>query len=515
MKYSYQTIEDFRGIFSGNDKAYGVYHPPKSKEGNKEQGKCYTKEGIITESIIINHLNGNTGLGIIPIEKDNKTNFVVIDIDEYVDIQILKDIVEVIYAHKMPLIPFCSKSGGLHIYCFFSKPVNSKKAIDMMKRFLGILGLKNNTEVFPKQVNIKDKIGSWINLPYFGDTRKMYDKNFNYIDILIAIDSIKKSKVALEELELFFANMVLSDAPPCLQTIYLFGKSKNRNHYLFSLACYYKAKLGEDFHESIHEANRNLKEPLSSSEVTTTIINSHTKKNYTYKCSEAPIVDFCNKKECSKRQYGVSSENISNLSFEEFKQYTTDPPYYTWAINGKELFFHTESDIIQQKKFQELCFRKLHIFPNRLKDITWNKIVNDALRNIIVVEVSEQDSISVGSTFKEFLAEFFEKRSIARNKEQLLTDRIYKDDEKKAYIFRPKNLLIFLIYQKQFREYGQSELQYKLKNLGADSIRYYISKEIGSIRAWFLPYTALEDYINDKLPEIDFSKESLYEDEEF
>src|SRR5690606_6621186 len=124
--------------------------------------------------------------------------------------------------------------------------------------------------------------------------------------------------------------------------------------------------------------------------------------------------------------------------------------HYGWKINGSELKFYSEAEIIYQTKFRELAFRELHILPFKLKDETWTKIVNNALTNLQILTPEEGSDMSPGALFIEYLTEFLTKRAMAANRDQILVDRVYVDNEKKVYVFRSKNLINFLYFQKQF-----------------------------------------------------------------
>lgn len=503
MSLSIQTISTFEKLFSGNKEAHGVHIPGGEKDSSgKIRGKSFTKNEIVADKLYKEHLEGKTGLGIIPVDHKSECAFSVIDVDYY-GIEKNKEIVETIYKWEIPIVPFRSKSGGLHLYTFYEKYIKAKYAIKYMELFVSILGLEKKTEIFPKQKSLETgQVGSWINLPYFGcdnTDRYMYNEKMepvSFEDFMLNVHSLIKST---QQINARLDNLPLSDGPPCLQSIYLKGNTDSRNEYLFSLARYYKTKYGDDFEYKIIEANKELKSPIDLERLQRTIINSHKKKDYSYKCANEPIVSICRKELCKLRQYGIGGDEVSNLSFEEMIQYKTDPPYYEWVVNGASLRFYSEIDIIQQQKFRELCFRELHILPIRVKEVNWTAIVNKALENIEIKSINEEEDISPGTLFKEYLHEFLEKRAMAKNKEQILLDRVYKDEEFKQYVFKPKNLVLFLYNQKSFRIYGQTEIQARLKDLGGKPQRYYVSKESGSIRAWTLPFSALEKFIDDEV----------------
>ena len=519
MGISIKILADFKMLFTGNIKAYGIHEYIYDKTKKKEQGKNFTKVEVVLEKLYINHLEGQKGLGIIPIDNHNMCHFAAIDIDIYD--HTIDPYIDIIYRFNIPVLPFRTKSGGLHLYMFFKIPIKANKVRHYMDSIKTLLGLNHKVEIFPKQASLVDgQIGNWINLPYFNakDTKQyLYRQNKDKYSIEEAVLEIKKRQQTEESLLAFFENVPLKDAPPCLQTIYLFSETDSRNEYLFSLAGYFKTKYGDDFEFKIMEANNQLRKPLSQSEISKTIIPAHKKKDYSYKCNGEPLISLCHKGICKSRRYGIGGEEINQLSYEDFIQYNTEPPYYEWIVNGQSLKFYNEVDIIHQQRFRVLCFRLLHLLPNRLKEINWTKIINRALENVIIKDINDEDDISPGALFKEHLTDFLEKSTLAKTKEQILVNRVYKDKEIISYVFKPKNFISFLINQKQFRFYGTTEIQNKLRELGAEPKRYFINAQRKNIRVWLLPFSSLHKFIKDEEEigpiEIDFKEE--YEDEPF
>jgi hypothetical protein len=514
---SLATLSDFSRLFSGNTEAYGIHEYKYTDKKEKEKGKSYTKVEPIMDKLYENHLNGEQGLGVIPIN-GSSCRFSVLDVDIYN--KDLSHITSIIYKHDFPLFPFRTKSGGLHLYLFYQEPIRAIKAINFMNSFRTILGLDRKTEVFPKQASLKSgQVGNWINLPYFNyENTKQYmigpDEEPYLLEtaMQVIMNKLQTEETLIETL----SNVPLNDAPPCLQTIYLLESTDYRNNYLFSLAGYFKAKHGDDFEFKVSEANSMLQEPLPINELSKTVISAHKKKDYSYKCNEDPICALCDKAICKTRTFGIGGDEVSQLSYEDLIQYKTDPPYYEWMVNGKSLKFYSELDIIMQQKFRTLCFRELHILPHRIKDVNWTKIINRALENVIVKTISVEDDISPGTLFKEYLTEFLEKRILAKTKEQIMIDRVYKDNESMCYVFRPKNLIKFLTIQKQFRYYGVIQMQAKLKELGGMPKRYYVNNRLGALRVWILPFDGLKKFIVEKnLDEFSIDFKEDYSNEPF
>lgn len=512
MSTTINSIHLFQEIFTGNINAYGQHTPSKNlKPNEKDIGKNWTVKEELTIKQYVNHINGNICLGLIPINDKNEIKFAVIDIDNYNE-NYVKKLVNKIHINNLPILPFRSKSGGLHLYLFFKSFIQYSKVKEFVKEFIPILALNKEVEIFPKQANLnKTKVGNWINLPYFNaNNTKQYliNEDFKPVEFSKALTVIKENMVTEEKISSYFEGVDLNDAPPCLQSILFEKDTDKRNDFLFNLAVYLKSKYGEDFKYELYKYNKELLRPLKNKEIDDTIIKSHKKRDYSYKCNNLPLNEYCLKEVCKNRKYGLGSDEISELSFEDFIQHKTDPPYYEWIVNGISLYFFDETDIINQAKFRALCFRELHILPIRLKDETWTKIINRALKNIIVQESSNEDDISPGSIFLNNLYDFLERRVQAENLNQILIDRVFKDVEQKIYIFKGKNLIDYLFIQKGFRYFRVTEIHNRLKRIGATNERKYLDKNNKNERVWILPFKAIETLKHhiDEGFEINFTK---------
>jgi len=360
MAIAITALSNFKSVFSGNTEAYGIHSYGEQKEkGEKEKGTNITKIGRVTDEAYTNHLDGKKGLGIIPIKKDGTCSFVVIDIDLYQEETL--QCIKTVYKNNFPLVPFRSKSGGLHLYLFFTEPMKIKTALDYLttlKTFLTPNSKK--VEIFPKQTILKGgQVGNWINLPYYNteDTKQyLYDEKLKPVPFERAMNIIKKRTYTEKQLNEFIEILDLFDAPPCLQSIYYSGVTEYRNEYLFSLACYFKSKFSEAFEEELIEANKRLNNSIEEDRLLKTVISSHRKKEYSYRCNDQPLCDLCNRAICRERKYGIGGREISELSYGQFFEYTTDPPYYEWIVNEKSLKFFNESEIISKISLEIYVF---------------------------------------------------------------------------------------------------------------------------------------------------------------
>jgi len=99
--------------------------------------------------------------------KDNNCKWGCIDVDKYsMDI---KSTIKKIRELKLPLFPYRSKSGGLHLFLHIDGVITASEMINKLTEIAGVLGF-GDCEIFPKQrtINVElGTIGNWLNLPYF------------------------------------------------------------------------------------------------------------------------------------------------------------------------------------------------------------------------------------------------------------------------------------------------------------------------------------------------------------
>ena len=131
---------DYMAFFTGRKTAYGQHIYGNIIDGKKEDPET-SKSWTVTDDIIPKkykeHLEGTIGLGIAPIDSDNKVSFAVIDVDVYNTS--LDYIIEKIKELNLPLLSFRSKSGGLHLYLFLVKPIPAISA----RKYLSIFTLRH------------------------------------------------------------------------------------------------------------------------------------------------------------------------------------------------------------------------------------------------------------------------------------------------------------------------------------------------------------------------------------
>jgi len=497
-------------LFDGNKDFYGEYIAGEKNTEGKEKGACSTIKQPVTFELYKAHLLGDKGLGISPLVVD-KVKFAVIDIDIYTNTIPINDYQKTINEYNLPFVMFKSKSGGIHMYVFFKEFVDSKKINEVLSLFIAIFNIDRTTEIFPKQFRISEKgFSNWINLPYYGDTRKALDTNCNEMSVQDMICSALDRLTTIQQLLYLINSLPLHDAPPCLQSMFLMNNTPMREMYLFNMAVYLKYRSPDDWKTYIEKANNRLIEPIDDSRLYQQVIASNEKHTYSYRCKEEPLCSRCYRELCYARKYGKDGDEISNLSFEGLQQVMCDPPKYIWTVNGVKMTFYTERDLKDQNKFSDYCMRYLHYVPNTVKNSKWNGILNKAFSEIEVVNMDIKDRIDPTSILSEYIVEFLTETARAQAKKELMNlGRVYFNIETGEYFFKKQSIVKFITMTKNFRYFSPVKLDDKIKELGAQSTRLYIDAK-HTIRTWSISEDTLKN-----LHEGDFNKQlvdfSLYD----
>ena len=172
--------------FNGSEEFY-LADPTKVtiKKNGGERWGVKKEFSLDLDKCIQGHIDGSLNKGVVlpPIRKaDNSCIWGAIDVDgevynnDQIKIQLLQKVEEL----KLPLIPCYSKSKGLHFYIFFKEWTAAKTVRDILHTFLYKLGLPENTECFPKQIELSENdTGNGIMLPFMKGVGNDFIKSFN------------------------------------------------------------------------------------------------------------------------------------------------------------------------------------------------------------------------------------------------------------------------------------------------------------------------------------------------
>lgn len=492
----------FALLFKGKTNTYVKNLLPKEKpaKGEKIKTTITNEKGKVDDNLLISHLSGEFGVGICPVTTDGKCLFGVLDIDYYKGK--IRKMLDIIRDYQLPLVPFRSKSGGLHCYLFLSRGVSAKTIRDTLSLIIKVFSLdkmygEEKVEVFPKQDKVtEDGFGSSITLPYFNAEEPytyLLDLDGNEVPFEEALNQIQKRFTTIEAVREALENLPYNDAPPCLQRILLSGlvggEDTGRNNFLFSFALYASKKYGlEGFASYVRELNNSFECPIDESAVESTIASIKSKE-YSYRCKDIPCNGFCDKSLCKKREFGLGREkgHFSDIEYGQLLRYKTAEPYYVWQLklqgsegDFKNIVFRDEGELLDQKNFAKVCVRFLNFAPRQVQTNDWFGTLNKYLASVKDVEVRAESDTSALSMIRQMFVRYLSNKQARRDSPyqihaNLCVRQTYSDDSGKPvakFFFTHTGFAEYLRNNKV--NFDQSMLRETLKSFGAveDTLKY-------------------------------------------
>ena len=500
--------ERFLELFKSNNRSSGRYDP--------SNGKMFTEYKELTLENIQAHLDGSIGMGAVPIMDDDHCWWGAIDIDnhgEKDDIPIAP-IDEKLSLFKIPAIACRSKSGGIHVYAFFSKTRPATKVRAMLARWAALLEVPK-AEIFPKQNRLlgepgKKQLGNWINLPYLaGDATVRYAfRNGNKLSLPQFLDVCEQLRISDAEI----AATVLAqhpNAPPCIQRMMIDGIAEGkRNEALFNAVVYFKKAFPQEIENHAGAFNvEAFSKPLGRVEFTRTV-SSASRPDYTYRCNEEPIRGLCDRATCIKRQFGITPtesarvEEVSGLpTFSGLIKHLTEPVRWSFEMDGVRVYNVPTEYMLDWSRVRVVIAEQLTKVVPMIKNQEWERILAPLMVSARLEEAP--DDSSTAGTIRARLREFGHKVKIA-NGSPNMEDRsailrglpilVTLEDEKQYMAFRGGD---FINYLKRTRseEMKGSNLWFALRPLTVreQRIRVTPGRNGKTINAWVVPWEMIED----------------------
>jgi|TARA_Y100000052_G_scaffold9405_1_gene9308 hypothetical protein len=483
--------EKFLNLFDGNKRAHGVFAPDEQRGDGKRLGVYKIIKQPPTEELWQQHLEGTQGLGIIPIRDDNMCQWGAIDIDNYsVD---HKALVQRFKEAKIVGWVGRSKSGGAHVYFFFTGPIKAETVQSKLTEIAASLG-HAESEIFPKQSTIlvdRGDTGSGLNMPYFKgefSTRSVYNFEGELMSPQEFVESARRylikpesfSKYRLSEPEL-----KLSDGPPCLNELCQQGFGEgSRNNALFNLGVYARMFDPDNWEALVQRYNvEYLHPPLSHNEVGA-VIKQLQRKDYHYKCEDQPIKPFCNKDVCITRKHGVGPAGVQN-QMSSLTKIDGDPPIWILDVDGQRLELSTDG-LISQTRFQKDCVAQINKLPIAVSQRAWQTRIQLLLDNLTIVEVPPDATIK--GEFEDLLSQFCTDRAKGTEREDILQGVAVWIDNR--VFFQVKDIKKHLTVN-DFNHYTSNKITLRLQGLDADKMFWRVKGK--GVHVWSLPQEYFAD----------------------
>jgi hypothetical protein len=482
--------ERFFNLFNGLTRAYGEFKlSGVLRDGVKVEGRASTVKGELTLAHWRDHLDGKTGLGIIPITDDGTVYWGAIDVDVYpVDFEGLQ---EKINNLKLPLLMCKSKSGGAHIYLFFNEAVNAALVRGKLMSIASALGYPR-VEIYPKQVRLASTrdIGNWLNMPYFNAEKT---QRYGMLDGKTAM-GVKEFLTKAEDMRINADDLnaiktgteAFSDGPPCLQALAAASfPSGSRNNGLFAIAVYARNKFPDGWEKEVEDANQKYMQPPLSGREVLMVNRSAGKKTYAYNCSQNPINEYCVKDICKHRKYGIGGINeedmLGKYNFGGITKIKTNPPLWIFEVNASRIELETD-DIMNFLRFRKKFFETNDTLLPMVKQEIWNKLIEEKTQMMEHMD-APSDADPEGRLWY-LLDAFCTGQSQGITKEDILMGRPYHDSDDHTVMFRSADFIRFLD-QQHFRAVAGMHIWAALRRRGATYKQIKIKGKVTNV--WIIP----------------------------
>ena len=459
-------IQELMLLFDGYRRAYGTYSRTlQEDEGGKLKGRAASINGEVTVELWLKHVAGEQGLGIIPINEASEVKFAAIDVDQYP-----LDLVELnnrVRKHNLPLVVCRTKSGGAHLFAFFTAFHDAGAIQRKMREMAALLGY-GSSEIYPKQTKVvvdRGDVGSWINMPYFDATQtKRYaiDAEGRELTVRQFVELARGVQMAPAEFLAVRTTAVelLAGGPPCLNHLVTMGfPPGTRNMGLFNMGVYAKKMNPDNWQALVEEFNQKYMDPPLDTVEVLGVIKSLQRKDFAYLCKQPPIAQFCNAPKCRTCKFGVGGGfEVGMPKFGTLTKLLTDPPLWFLEVEGGGRLELTTDQLQSQRMFQNRCMEVLNVMPIMPKNDVWQEVVHKLLQEVNVVEVPQE--ITTVGQLMQHLEDFCTSRVQAKTADELLLGKPWLFDGR--HYFRMKDFLAYLDRVK-FREFKSNFIAMHLK----------------------------------------------------
>jgi hypothetical protein len=463
-------------LFEGNADGYGTYDPKRTSRNDAKSGKVEIKKtadtlrGKVTEQLWESHLAGKNPLGIVPIRADGKCRWGCIDVDKYDVVHV--EVVIQLEKMKLPLLVCRTKSGGAHLYLFLSgfEPAADLQA--KLREIAAALGF-GGSEIFPKQTQIlaeRGDVGNWLNMPYFGgdeSDRYCFKKTGNAMTATEFLTAAEKSQTKLSAVKLsspVATDETLNDGPPCLQHLATSGFPEGtRNNGLFAMGVFCKKKYGGDWKRVLEKYNHEYMKPPLGAEEVLEIMKNLDRREFNYRCKDAPLCDHCDSAKCRSRKFGVGADQDDFPILTSLSVLDTEPPLWFAGVGDEDRIELNTEQLQNFKLFHKVCMERMRKCFMLYKQDTWLRMVGAVMEQVTVIEAPPE--ASTGGYFLELLEMFCVDKHRAESKDGLSQGKPWEDEAEGRYYFKLSALMEHLERHK-FDEWGRNKVANAIRGMG-------------------------------------------------
>ena len=274
-----------------------------------------------------------------------------------------KKYVDIIKNYKLPLVAVKSKSGGLHIFVFFTEWADAEKVSEKLQKINDKYFLAQ--EVFPcnKALNMPyQNMNSSMEFAYDDDNNPVLIKRFVEIALTKRIKPEDFYKLRIKDYE---PESMWNTYAPCVQKlIQEKWEGNNRNNYLFNVLVLEMKKNSTLAVKNLEEIglNRNseiFSNPLPRNEVSSLCKSVH-KQGYEFQCppKHPEFGPICNKELCKSRRLGIGEAVPEIIDAFENITYIQDTKnvWYEFDFKGQHVMV-TPEDMKDEKSFRVKLLR--------------------------------------------------------------------------------------------------------------------------------------------------------------
>jgi len=418
-----EDVRRFMLLYRANTRSFGNWDP--------RSRKTRTEKREVSHDDFVGHFEGRLGIGCVPLRDDDTCYWGAIDIDNHgqKEDSDIKGVEQAVQAAGFPLVACRSKSGGVHLYAYFSEPVRASLVRRVLQLWADKLQVPGTDCLFPKhdRMNRDSESGelglsNWINFPYFNEANKT-DRyavvNGKPVELAMFLDYSEGKRQTVSDMQRW-ANADHTEAPPCLQAKFLNGFTpgeRNTGVYQIAVYCRKKERDPEAAAKAAHELSEQFMPDIKYGERQKTIKSALT-KTYNFKCDE--FKDVCDKSACRKRKFGVSESQFRDMvskesipKFSEAIMWTgmEDPKWSVKAEIGEgaeySIKYLSTDELRKYDMFKRKMIEMTPIFLPPIKQGDWEQIIGPVMANRIAMPMPE-DVTDVG-VIKNRLRDFLQK----------------------------------------------------------------------------------------------------------